>query len=104
MASIPVWAIVAFFVVDTVVVAGVIFWALSRNKGQQNTPNSFNDFSAQSSASPFSSSTSSATGDSDILDALRRGQKIEAIKIYRERTKCDLKTAKDAVEAMARQM
>jgi hypothetical protein len=30
--------------------------------------------------------------------ALRRGQKIEAIKIYREATHCGLKEAKDAIE------
>jgi hydrogenase maturation factor len=33
-----------------------------------------------------------------IEAALRRGQKIEAIKIYRDATHCGLKEAKDAIE------
>ena len=36
-----------------------------------------------------------------VRDALKRGNKIEAIKLYREMTGCDLKESKDAVEAMA---
>lgn len=35
----------------------------------------------------------------NVLDALRRGQKIEAIKLLREQTGIGLKEAKDAVEA-----
>ena len=37
-------------------------------------------------------------------DALARGKKIEAIKIYRDVTGASLKEAKDAVDAMARDM
>jgi ribosomal protein L7/L12 len=37
-----------------------------------------------------------------FYEALRRGKKIQAIKIYREATGVGLKQAKDAVEAMAR--
>jgi ribosomal protein L7/L12 len=37
-----------------------------------------------------------------VLDALQRGNKIEAIKIYRESTGVGLKEAKDAVEEMQR--
>lgn len=40
---------------------------------------------------------------SEIVELLRRGQKIEAIKLYRERTGLGLKEAKDAVEAIERQ-
>lgn len=35
---------------------------------------------------------------SQIEAALQRGQKIEAIKIYRDATHCGLKEAKDAIE------
>lgn len=38
--------------------------------------------------------------DAEILDLMRRGQKIQAIKLYRERTGVGLKEAKDAVEAL----
>jgi hypothetical protein len=37
-----------------------------------------------------------------VLDALRRGKKIEAIKEYRAATGADLKDAKDAVEELQR--
>lgn len=37
----------------------------------------------------------------ELLDLLRRGQKIEAIKRYRKWTGAGLKEAKDAVEALA---
>jgi hypothetical protein len=40
---------------------------------------------------------------SSFYDALSRGQLIEAIKIYRDITGAELKQAKRAVEAMARQ-
>ena len=39
-----------------------------------------------------------ATQDAGFLDALERGNKIEAIKIYREKTGLGLKESKDAVE------
>lgn len=40
---------------------------------------------------------------SSFHEALSRGRTIEAIKIYRDATGADLKSAKDAVEAMVRQ-
>ena len=40
-------------------------------------------------------------GDQEILALLREGQKIAAIKLYREREGVGLKEAKDAVEALA---
>lgn len=47
---------------------------------------------------------SRATGDEpwmqEVRSLLRRGQKIGAIKVYREHTGVGLKEAKDAVEAM----
>ncbi len=45
---------------------------------------------------------SSGTGaDADLTDLLRRGQKIEAIKLYRERTGTGLREAKEAVDRLA---
>lgn len=42
--------------------------------------------------------------EADVADALRAGDTIEAIKIYREATHTGLKEAKDAVEEMARDL
>jgi hypothetical protein len=39
--------------------------------------------------------------DKEILDLMRGTKKIEAIKLYREKTNVGLKEAKDAVEALA---
>lgn len=39
--------------------------------------------------------------ETQIVSLLERGEKIEAIKIYRKETGADLKEAKDAVEAIA---
>ena len=38
--------------------------------------------------------------DEDIRTELRAGRKIEAIKLYRQRSGCGLKVAKDAVEVI----
>lgn len=38
-----------------------------------------------------------------VLSLIERGQKIEAIKLYRERTGAGLKQAKEAVESLARE-
>jgi hypothetical protein len=38
-----------------------------------------------------------------VLALLKQGRKIEAIKVYRTERHCDLKDAKDAVEALGRQ-
>ena len=38
----------------------------------------------------------------DVVEAIRAGNVIEGIKLYRAHTKVGLKEAKDAVEAMAR--
>lgn len=101
------WVIIAFFFFDTVVAVGVILFFNAKKKKTGNSGFSNDSFHANSNAnsmeSPFSSITSSTTSDSDILVLLQRGQKIEAIKIYRERYNVGLKEAKDAVEAMERQ-
>jgi len=36
----------------------------------------------------------------DIWEAVQRGNKIEAIKLYREQTGVDLKTAKDFIDSL----
>ena len=36
----------------------------------------------------------------EVVRLLRAGQKIEAIRVYKEATKCGLKEAKDAVDAI----
>ncbi|MDO9015846.1 MAG: ribosomal protein L7/L12 [Deltaproteobacteria bacterium] len=38
----------------------------------------------------------------ELVRLIRAGQKIEAIKVYRESTRCGLKEAKDAVDALER--
>ena len=40
----------------------------------------------------------------EITDAIRAGNKIQAIKLWRARTNTGLKEAKDAVDALARSM
>ena len=42
-------------------------------------------------------------GQEEVLELLQQGQKIQAIKLYREITGVGLKEAKDEVEEMARQ-
>jgi ribosomal protein L7/L12 len=44
--------------------------------------------------------TGPAGANPEIVRLLRANQKIEAIKVYRDATKCGLKEAKDAVEAI----
>src|ERR1700738_976652 len=39
----------------------------------------------------------------DVMEALRRGEKIQAIKLYRDATGVGLKEAKDIIEAAQRQ-
>lgn len=38
----------------------------------------------------------------ELVRLIRAGQKIEAIKVYRDATKCGLREAKEAVEALER--
>lgn len=45
--------------------------------------------------------TPATSDDADLLSLLQKGEKIGAIKIYRDRYGVDLKGAKDAVEAIA---
>ena len=63
---------------------------------------------ADDDATGVASRESPVTGDStsqedQLLDLLRRGRKIEAIKVYRAQHGAGLKEAKDAVESLAAQ-
>lgn len=95
--------LIAFFVIDTIVVAAIVIWAVKRKANGAPPSNSFGGMPSSSSESPFSS-IAPTNSSSEIRDLLRRGQKIQAIKIYRERNGGGLKEAKDAVEAIERQM
>ncbi len=48
----------------------------------------------------YSRQINSALLDSRVIDAIRRGDKIEAIKFYRELTGQDLRESKEAVESI----
>jgi ribosomal protein L7/L12 len=52
----------------------------------------------------FGSAMSMGVDETAIEHLLRRGNKIEAIKVYREKTGAGLKEAKDAVEAIERRL
>jgi ribosomal protein L7/L12 len=47
--------------------------------------------------------TQGTSAEADLLDLLRQGQKVEAIKVYRERTGTGLREAKEAIERLAAQ-
>jgi len=51
---------------------------------------------------PAATDTAPQPVDDQLMDLIRSGKKIEAIKEYRERTGAGLKEAKDAVEALER--
>lgn len=45
-----------------------------------------------------------ANADAEIVASIRAGRKIDAIKVYRDLHHVDLKTAKDAVDALEAQL
>ena len=103
--------VIIFVVLDIIATIGIVFFFLSRRNKSGGASHSPSDFNATSSESPFHSSTHagnshahSSMSSDEIMDLLRRGQKLEAIKIYRERAHCGLKEAKDAVEELQRRM
>lgn len=75
-----------------VAVAVAVVWMQSRQEDQVNRRAEPVDYLPQREASP--------QAQQQIRDLLASGKKIEAIKAYREATGADLKTAKDAVDAM----
>jgi hypothetical protein len=62
----------------------------------QNSESSDSESSPKSAEAPLP-----GTLEADILELMRTHQKIEAIKLYRQHRKADLKEAKDFVEALA---
>ena len=115
--------VIGFIVFDMIVVMAVLVWALGRRssnaggadakriaelerevadlKRRQNFNSGFGSAPPSPFESPFGTSS---TDGGEIEDLLRRGQKIQAIKLYRERTGVGLKEAKDAVEEIQRRM
>ncbi len=53
------------------------------------------------SQQPSSTEPETSRRDEQLLELLRAGRKIDAIKLYRKQTQAGLKEAKDAVEALA---
>lgn len=73
-------------IVIVLVVAVLVFYAMRRMRSGEQTPPQPVDLDWD------------ATQDAGFQDALARGNKIEAIKIYRDKTGMGLKESKDAVE------
>ena len=72
--------------------------AILRRLDMQNAPTSH-------TSNPFSSPMiNSAPISDEVVHALRLGNKIEAIKIYRQQTGVDLRAAKEAVEEIAKRL
>lgn len=95
--------IIVFLVLDMIFTIGVVFFILSRRNSRGGTTKKSTDFNSVP-PSPFGTPSSSSTASiDDIKDLLQRGQKIQAIKLYRElNPTAGLKDAKDAVEEMER--
>ncbi|HKP73876.1 MAG TPA: hypothetical protein VJT82_13120 [Pyrinomonadaceae bacterium] len=91
------------------VLVGLVCYILGRLSGrrghagqmlQPSAPRTFNPASANTSASTVG--TLDAAALEEIKNQVRAGQLINAIKIYRQRTNCSLRDAKDAVDSIAR--
>lgn len=54
-----------------------------------------------SGVEPDAAADTDASLDQDVIDLLESGQKIRAVKLYRERYHCSLVEAKEAVESAA---
>ena len=100
MANIPAWAIIAFFIFDSIVMIGVVVFVLSRRN--QSPPT----YTNPGAPSPWNSSLNSTSSfdESEVRRLIQLGQKIPAIKLVREHTGLGLKEAKDAVEELERRM
>ena len=64
-------------------------------------PMSHGNFATSSTGFDLSSVVDQAGRIKEVVELVRAGKKIEAIKLYREITGMDLKEAKEAVEAIA---
>ncbi len=90
---------VAFFGVG----CGFVFWMVAAKFSRERLRD--NDFGLQNSTTAMGERSWDSTELTETVQShLRQGRKIEAIKIYREHTGVGLKEAKDAVDAIERQM
>ena len=99
--------VVGFLILDMIVMIGVAYWIVSRRNQNNSGNNQQNTFSNPSAASPWSSSPfedKAAFDDDEVRQLIQQRQKIQAIKLVRERTGLGLKEAKDAVEELERRM
>jgi ribosomal protein L7/L12 len=89
------------FLIAFVVVA--VIFAFTRNRNSQvNDPHPPAPPAKNPAAGPASGSTDNPVEDADVISMIRSGNKIDAIRMYRELHGTDLVTAKDAVEALAK--
>lgn len=79
--------------------------ALRRDRGARDLTGPPRAFAQPRPASPVTlplADVATASRDEQLLDLIRRGRKIEAIKRLRDMTSLGLREAKDAVEALER--
>ena len=90
------------------VFVGLVCYILGRLSGGRRDGGQMLDTSAPGrtldAARPAHNATLDARSLEEIKSFIRDRQLISAIKIYRERTNCSLREAKDAVEAIARSL
>ena len=82
-------------------VAAAVVFMIVRNRASGG----LNDPHAPTPAKPPArspSDTSDPVADSDVISMIKSGHTIDAIRMYRELHGTDLKTAKDAVDALAK--
>ena len=102
---VPHLALLGVGVLAVVVLFGTVLWLLLRNPGPASSPSDDEPRAPAPAVPPRPASPAPAdasSGADPLLAAIHEGRKIEAIKIYRERTGLGLKESKDAVEALAR--
>ena len=76
----------------------------ARTGGQQMMASQTIRLPPQQFAAPVASRVTDTAGTERVLASLRSGNKIAAIRDYREMTNCGLREAKDAVEEMERNL
>jgi hypothetical protein len=88
---------------------GLVCYILGRRSGRRSDTGQMLQTSAPRTFTPMSANMSASTLgmiDAAVLEEIKRqvraGQLINAIKLYRQRTNCSLREAKDAVDSIAR--
>jgi hypothetical protein len=88
---------------------GLVCYILGRLSGRRNGAGRMLQTPAPRTFAPLSenmSASNAALLDAAVLEEIKRqvraGQLINAIKLYRQRTNCSLREAKDAVDSIAR--